>query len=118
MLGEYTYVGPDPNPRPARFRPPKNSCDCHAHIFGPKARFPYPRPLPMDEPPDAGFEAYMRMHEVLGIDRGVLTNSGRYGHDNSALLDALDRGNGSLRGVVSLPTREITDKVVAELEPR
>jgi predicted TIM-barrel fold metal-dependent hydrolase len=111
------YTGPDRNPRPAHFKPPKNSCDVHAHLYGPKAQFPYPKPLPRDEPPDAGYDEYMKMHEVLGIDRGVLTQSSRYGTDNSALLDALKRAKGALRGIVAAHVEDITDKFIAEHEP-
>src|SRR4051812_15081578 len=116
-MAELEYKGPDRNTKPARFKPPANACDCHAHIYGPKAKFPYPRPLPRDEPPDAGFEDYMKMHEVLGIDRGVLTQPSRYQTDNAALLDALDRAP-VLCGIVAMHAEDITDKVIADLEPR
>src|ERR1700722_6727752 len=113
---EASYTGPDPNPRPAKFRPPKNSCDSHSHLYGPVAKFPYPDGI--TPPPDAGFEGYMRMHEVLGIDRGVLTQSSQYKTDNRAVLDALERGAPNLRAIVALHPEDITDKVLADLDAK
>ncbi len=115
--GKYEYKGPDFNPRPARFKPPANAADVHAHLYGPKATYPYPRPLPRDEPPDATLEDYQKMHRVLGVDRGVITQTSRYGTDNAALLDALDRDK-KLCGIVAIHTHDITEKIVADLEPR
>ncbi len=30
--------GPDPDPTPAKFALPRDTIDCHAHIFGPESK--------------------------------------------------------------------------------
>src|ERR671938_276951 len=73
----------DPNPRRPRLQAPPGACDCHAHVFGPASRYPY-SPKRGYTPPDAPFEAYRHMHDVLGIERGVFTQPSVYGTDNRA----------------------------------
>ena len=77
---------------------PGGACDCHCHVFGPAARFPYAEPrsyTPDDEP----LEAYLALLDRLGFDRGVLVQPSAYGRDNRAMLDALTREPMRLRGV-------------------
>jgi predicted TIM-barrel fold metal-dependent hydrolase len=45
----------------------------------------------------------------IGAQRGVLVQPAPYGTDSSAMLDALRRGNGQLRGI-TVATEEVTDK--------
>jgi 2-pyrone-4,6-dicarboxylate lactonase len=77
---------------------PRGACDCHCHVFGPAARFPYAEPRSYT-PDDAPLEAYLMLLELLGFDRGVLVQPSAYGRDNSAMLDALTREPKMLRGV-------------------
>ena len=79
-------------------RLPRGACDCHAHVFGPAARFPYAEPRSYT-PEDAPFEAYMAHLDRLGCARGVLVQPSAYGRDNTAMLDALAREPRRLRGV-------------------
>ena len=79
-------------------RLPRGACDCHAHVFGPAARFPYAEPRSYT-PEDAPFEAYMAHLDRLGCERGVLVQPSAYGRDNTAMLDALAREPRRLRGV-------------------
>jgi predicted TIM-barrel fold metal-dependent hydrolase len=60
----------------------------------------------------------MRMHEVLGIERGVLTQSSQYKEDNRAVLDALARGAPHLRAIVFFHAEHINDKLLADLDPK
>ena len=69
---------------------PRGACDCHCHVFGPAARFPYAEPRSYT-PDDAPLEAYLAMLDRLGFDRGVLVQPSAYGRDNRAMLDALAR---------------------------
>lgn len=72
--------------------------DCHAHLFGPYARFP----LAGDRsytPPEAMREQYVALLDQLGLSHGVLVHPSAYGDDLSLVLDAL-AGNPRLRGVV------------------
>src|SRR5262245_40613724 len=77
---------------------PQGACDCHCHVFGPLARFPYAEPRSYT-PGDAPLEAYLALLHRLGFDRGVLVQPSAYGRDNCAMLDALTRAPTRLRGV-------------------
>jgi predicted TIM-barrel fold metal-dependent hydrolase len=67
---------------------PEGACDCHCHVFGPAARFPYAEPRSYT-PDDAPLAAYLAMLDRLGFERGVLVQPSAYGRDNAAMLDAL-----------------------------
>jgi predicted TIM-barrel fold metal-dependent hydrolase len=77
---------------------PRGACDCHCHVFGPAARFPYAEPRSYT-PDDAPLEAYLALLDRLGFDRGVLVQPSAYGLDNRAMLNALARQPARLRGV-------------------
>ncbi len=77
---------------------PSDACDTHAHVFGPSDRFPYADDRSYT-PPDAPLEKYLGMLDTLGFARGVLVQGSAHGHDNSAMLDALERQPERLRGV-------------------
>jgi 2-pyrone-4,6-dicarboxylate lactonase len=77
---------------------PAGACDCHCHVFGPAARFPYAEPRSYT-PDDAPLADYLAMLDRLGFDRGVLVQPSAYGRDNAAMLDALAREPKRLRGV-------------------
>lgn len=79
-------------------RLPRGACDCHCHVFGPAARFPYAEPRSYT-PEDAPLEAYLALLDRLGFARGVLVQPSAYGRDNHAMLDALTREPARLRGV-------------------
>ena len=79
---------------------PAGACDTHAHVFGPAARFPYAADRSYT-PPDAPLEKYLAMLDTLGFARGVLVQGSAHGSDNSAMLDALARQPGRLRGVAA-----------------
>ncbi|MBI2295567.1 MAG: amidohydrolase family protein [Betaproteobacteria bacterium] len=104
-------AGPDPDTRNPGFRLPPGSCDCHAHVFGPAARYPY-SPKRIYTPPDASASDYRRMLRALGVERAVLVQPSVYGTDNRAMLAALARSGGRMRGV-AVVEESVTD---AELE--
>jgi 2-pyrone-4,6-dicarboxylate lactonase len=93
----YCYP-PDPNTRKPRYTPPANSCDTHFHVFGPPEKFPF---LSTHEytPPAAPLEHYIKMIQVIGIERAVVVQPSVHGLDNSATLDAIKSSNGKFRGV-------------------
>lgn len=72
--------------------------DCHAHVFGPYARFPL-ADASVHSPPEASVADYLTLLQRLGLEHGVLVHPSAYGRDFSALFDALDR-HPQLRGVV------------------
>jgi 2-pyrone-4,6-dicarboxylate lactonase len=86
---------------------PAGACDAHAHVFGPFDRFP-PVSVAAYQPPLAPFETYRDMLARVGMARGVLVQTAVYGTDNRALVDALNKGRGWLRGI-AVATRAIGD---------
>jgi 2-pyrone-4,6-dicarboxylate lactonase len=92
---------PDPNTRKPHCTPPAGSCDTHFHIFGPPETFPF---LATHEytPPAAPLEHYLKMTQVIGIERGVVVQPSVHGLDNSATLDAIARAGGRFRGVARI----------------
>lgn len=87
-------------PETPRNRLPPGACDSHAHVFGPYERFPLAHASSY-APPLAPRALHRRMLDTLGATRGVLVQPAPYGADAAALLDALEAGNGSLRGVAA-----------------
>jgi 2-pyrone-4,6-dicarboxylate lactonase len=100
---------PDLHPRRPRLALPAGACDCHAHILGPARVHPY-SPRRVYTPPDCLLPDYERMLDALGIARAVLVQPSVYAHDNTVLLDALERGAGRFRGVA------VIDPAVPDLE--
>lgn len=104
MTSAETCQGPDPNPRPPRFRVPPGATDTHFHLFGPRDRYglvevrEYTPPL--ITPADAA-----RLFATLGIERAVVIQPSVYGEDNRAQLEGASQ--------VGIPTRAV---VVARYE--
>lgn len=70
------------------FAVPQGSVDCHTHVFGPTAKFPYD-PKRSYTPADASIEDLNQLHAQLGIDKVVIVHPSTYGTDNRCTLDAL-----------------------------
>ena len=82
------YLPFDPNPRAPRTPPPAKSCDSQFHVLGPEDRYP-PRPGAAYVMPSATWRAAKRMHDTLGIQRGIVVQPTTYGADHAATLDGL-----------------------------
>lgn len=67
---------------------PAKSCDTHAHVFGRHEDYPFTSNRTYT-PPEASLEQYLELHQMLGIERGVLVQPSVYGMDNSLHLQAL-----------------------------
>ena len=91
-------AAPDRAPRAPHAAFPPLSCDTHAHIFGPAARFPYMRER-IYTPPDSTIVDYRALLAALGCERAVLVQPSCYGEDNAAMLDALAVTGPGLRAV-------------------
>jgi 2-pyrone-4,6-dicarboxylate lactonase len=89
--------------RRPRIMAPAHSCDCHAHVCGPEARYPYAERR-LHTPADASPLEFREMLDVLGVERGVLVQPSVYGSDNQALKDALSTDPVRRRGVATLPS--------------
>lgn len=103
---------PDPNPRTPAYRLPPDSCDSHAHIFGPFDRFPVRNSSYL--PALAPFSEYVRIHRSIGCSRGVLVQPSPYGTDNAAMVSALRSGEYPLRGI-ALIDEKTTDRQLEQL---
>ncbi|MSP66665.1 MAG: GntR family transcriptional regulator, partial [Alphaproteobacteria bacterium] len=77
-------------------------CDCHMHLFGPAARYPYAEGRHYT-PPDATLPDYLAMRARLGLGRTVFVQPSVYGYDHRLMLDALAAGGDGFRGVAVLP---------------
>jgi predicted TIM-barrel fold metal-dependent hydrolase len=77
---------------------PPGACDCHVHVFGPAARYPFAANRTYT-PPEASFRTYQAVMRDLGLTRAALVQPSVYGADNRVLLEALEQGGSSLRGV-------------------
>ncbi len=104
---------PDPNPKKPGYVLPANSCDCHFHVFGPPHRFAFAARRRYT-PPAAPIEHYFMMQKAVGLGRGVVVQPSAHGVDNSAVLDAIARGGGRLRGVANID-RSTSDEDLARL---
>ncbi len=91
LLG-ITHTRPD-------FRAPPGSCDCHTHVFGPAARYPFDAGRAYT-PGDASIADLEALHRHLGIDRVVIVHPSPYGADNRVSVDAIaEIGQHRARGV-------------------
>lgn len=103
---------PDPHP-PLRWTPPPGACDAHCHIFGPAHRFPFSDDRTYT-PPDSGIEDFERLQQRLGLSTAVFVQASCHGTDNSAMLDALHRGQGRYAGVAMID-ESFSDAQIQEL---
>ena len=92
-------------PRELRGRPgwrlPAGAWDTHFHALGPQRRFPYAASRKYT-PPDAPLGQCLRLHDALGIERGLVVHANTHGFDNSVDLDAVARSDGRYYAVVRL----------------
>ena len=107
---------PDPNPLKPQHVLPAGACDAHCHVFGPAAKFPYSDDRSYT-PPDAPVEGLMQLHDFLGLERGVIVQASCHGTDNTAMVDAIERGRGRYRGVAIVDST-ITDEQLADLHAK
>jgi 2-pyrone-4,6-dicarboxylate lactonase len=106
-----TIPGPVAKPKKPALKLPAGACDCHAHVFGPQAKFGY-IPDAAYIPPDAPVDAYVRLLKHLGCSRAVLVQPSVYGADHAAMLEAMGSGKFDFRGV-AVVRRDVT---FAEIE--
>ena len=107
-------AGPDFNPRQPKLRLPRHSCDSHAHIMGPAARYAYSSAR-IYTPPDCLLADYLHMLDTLGVERAVLVQPSVYGTNNTAMLEAMKAAGGRLRGV-AVVADDVADAELRELD--
>ena len=112
--GSIACPPPDPNPRTPRYKAPANACDCHAHVIGPAARYPFVFDRSYT-PPDALLSDYLHMLRVIGIQRSVLVQPSMHGTDNTVMMNAIAATAGiDMRAVVVVPS-DVTDAELSAL---
>lgn len=77
---------------------PAGACDCHTHIHGDPARFPYFAGR-VYTPETAGPEEMRALHQALHIRRVVIVTPSVYGADNAATLYGMQARGTDARGV-------------------
>lgn len=105
--------GPDPNPRPPRWKAPPGATDTHCHIFGPQDRYPFVADRRFT-PAEATVASYLHLHRTLGLSRAVLVQPSGYGVDNRRQLDAAREMDIQTRVIVVLAS-EVTDREIENL---
>ena len=77
---------------------PRGGCDCHVHVFGDPARFPFAAKR-IYTPPQASVDELLGLQKDLRLDRVVVVQPSVYGSDNACTVDAVKRMGARARGV-------------------
>jgi len=80
------------------FAVPAGACDCHTHIIGDPAKFPF-APNRIYTPETASPKEMAALHRALHIQRVVIVTPSFYGTDNSATLYGMRARGRNARGV-------------------
>jgi predicted TIM-barrel fold metal-dependent hydrolase len=83
---------------PVNFQVPPGACDCHTHIHGDPAEFPYFAGR-VYTPEMALPEEMTMLHKALHLQRVVIVTPSVYGTDNSATLYGMKARGPNARGV-------------------
>jgi hypothetical protein len=92
----------------ASFTMPGGACNAHFHVFEPGFLHV---PDSLYTFPDATLQLYLRMTDVLGIQRMVLVQPTYYGIDNSLLVQTLREIGPQCRGVVRVADEAGSDEL-------
>jgi len=83
---------------PMNFEVPAGACDCHTHIHGDPAKFPFFAGR-VYTPELASPEEMSALHKALHMERVVIVTPSVYGPDNSSTLFGMMARGASARGV-------------------
>jgi predicted TIM-barrel fold metal-dependent hydrolase len=83
---------------PVNFAVPAHACDCHTHIFGDPAKFPFFAGRTYT-PETALPKEMSRVHAALHMQRVVIVTPSVYGADNSCTLYGMKARGANARGV-------------------
>ena len=110
------YLPFDPNPRRPSKLPPPKSIDSQFHVLGPVEKYPI-RAGAAYQMPSATWEAALRVHKALGIERGIIVQTTTYGADHSVVLDGLAAMGPNYRACANaLVFAEADDAYLAKLD--
>ncbi len=113
-MGQVVIPRADANPRGPKWAVTPGGWDTHAHVFGPRSRFPIGKERPYTSPDQVAAD-YLAMLDAIGLSHGVLVQPSVYGQDNACLLDALGSNPGRLYGVIDLDVLAVSDSVIEDL---
>jgi 2-pyrone-4,6-dicarboxylate lactonase len=109
------YYPFDPNPRTPTPLPPPKTCDSQFHVLGSPDKYPV-RKGAAYEMPSATYEAAQRVHQTLGIERGIVVQTTTYGEDHRVVVDALAALGPNYRGCANaLVFEKATDAEISKL---
>jgi hypothetical protein len=80
------------------FDVPRGACDCHVHVFGDPAKFPFAEKR-IYTPPQASIDELLELQRDLHLERVVVVQPSVYGTDNACTVDAVRRMGVRARGV-------------------
>jgi len=107
-------AGPSQPSTRVNFKVPVGACDCHTHVFGDTARFPF-TPGRTYTPEPASVAEMRKLHRALHITRVVIVQPSVYGTDNACTLDAIGQLAPNARGVAVIDDRT-TDAALGEMD--
>jgi 2-pyrone-4,6-dicarboxylate lactonase len=111
-----SYLAFDPNARRPSKPPPPKSIDSQFHVLGPLEKYPI-RAGAAYQMPTATWEAALRVHKALGIERGIIVQTTTYGADHAVVLDGLAAMGSNYRGCANaLVFAEADDAYLAKLD--
>ncbi len=94
------------------FEVPALACDCHTHVFGPAASYPFDGGR-VYTPGDASVADLLRLQQLLHLQRVVIVQPSPYGADNRCTVDALLELGGRARGVAVIDDSTSADQLQA-----
>jgi predicted TIM-barrel fold metal-dependent hydrolase len=93
---------PNSNTRKPRIIAPPGACDTHLHVYGARELYPLAPERNYTPDPHSTIDDYLRVHQVLGLERAVIVTGSANGTDNRVTLDALKRMDGKFKGLALL----------------
>ena len=99
--------------RKPKLKAPPGACDCHLHIYGDAARYPWV-PVKNRPFPDRRLEHYIAVRDRLGLARTVVVQATHYDTDNRCLVDTVAALGWNGRGIAVVDLK-ITDDALAAL---
>ncbi len=95
---------------------PAGACDAHMHIVGPFERYPL-RETRSLIPSESTLADYVRIRQVMGMQRSVIVQPSFFAKDNQCTLDAVEALDGTARAVVVIDP-DISEQTLASMHAR
>ena len=93
---------------------PAGAIDCHNHVMGSLAKYPYTAERAYT-PPEATVAQLKALRTQVHTARNVLVTPSVYGNDNRCMVDALGELQGTARGIAVLPL-DVSDAELKRLD--